>query len=56
MGIYKSWAEGRTISSKLLIKFSLGWTSIGQRQFLPSTKYFQSAAIMGRRNTISQPS
>jgi len=56
MGIYKSWAEGSTIGSKPLISFSSGKTYNGQQQFLTSSKYFQSAAVMGGRNAISQPS
>jgi len=56
MGIYKSWADGSTIGSKSLIRFSSGWTYNVQQQFLTSAKYFQSAAVVGGRNAISQPS
>ena len=56
IGIYKSWAEGSTIGSKSLINFSSGGTYNVQLQFLTSSKYFQSAAVVGGRKSISQPS
>jgi hypothetical protein len=44
--------SGRDI---MLLGFCSGWTYIAELLFLASTLYFQSAAVPGRRNSISQP-
>ncbi len=44
--------SGRVI---ILFSFCSGWTYIAELLFLTSTLYFQSAAVPGRRNSISQP-
>lgn len=56
MGIYKSWADGETIGSKLPINLSSGKTNNVGQQLLSSTKYFQATVVMDGRNSITQPS
>ncbi len=54
--IGKSWAERSTMGGFSLLGFSSGRTSNAELYFLTSPKYFQSSAVVGGRNTISQPS
>jgi len=52
----KAGLDGRAICSKSLINFSSGRHSNNRLQLLPSTKYFQSASVMGGWNSNTQPS
>ena len=47
--------DGSTISSKSLINFSSGGTSNAGHYILTSSKYFQSAAVVGGRNSNIPP-
>ena len=55
IGFCASWADGITMSICNSISFCSGRTYIAELLFLTSTLYFQSAAVPGRRNAISQP-
>jgi len=55
MGFCASGAEGRTMNNFAKPIIGLGWTSNIQLCIITSSKYFQSAAVTGRRNTIFPP-
>jgi hypothetical protein len=55
MGFCASWADGINISFCNSIQLQFRLTEYYQLLFLTSTLYFQSAAVPGRRNAISQP-
>jgi hypothetical protein len=55
MGFCASWADAINISFCNSIWLQSQLTDFYRLLFLTSTLYFQSAAVTGRRNSISQP-
>jgi hypothetical protein len=55
MGLCASWADAINISFCNSIWLQSQLTDFYQLLFLTSTLYFQSTAVTGRRNAISQP-
>ena len=55
MGFCASWADGKTISILFFIVLQFGLDKHRQGAVIFCTFVFQSAAVPGRRNSISQP-
>jgi hypothetical protein len=54
-GFCASGVDGKTISGLSIFNGCSGRTSNADQQFLSSTNNFKSAAVPGRRNSISPP-